>query len=127
MDHVTPGSDALAPPFDLFLFESSGDLIAARRCAKALLHGADAPPSIRGAALLLLTATCVYLHGRTGPDPRLPDLLRMLKQLRPGLPGQALFAASPVQFLQYVAAELADGVDAGAIDLAIRQVMAATL
>ncbi len=75
----------------------------------------------------MLTATCVYLHGQTGPDPGFADILQMLKQLRPGLPGQALLAASPMQFLQYVAAELADGVDAGAVDLAIRVIMQITL
>ena len=124
---MTSGSDALTPPLDLFLFESCGDVTAARRCAKALLSGVDAPAPMLGGALLMLTATCVYLHGQTGPDPGLSDIVRTLSQLGPGLPGQALFAASPMQFLQYVAAELADGAAGGAVDLAIRAIMTSTL
>jgi hypothetical protein len=120
---VTLGSDAHTPPLARFLSGSCGDVIAARHCAKALLAGVDAPAPTLGGALLVLTATCVYLHGQTGPDPGPSEIVQTLSQLGPGLPGQALFAASPMQFLQYVAAELTDGAAAGAVDLAIRAMM----
>jgi hypothetical protein len=122
VDQVTPGYKALTPLLDRFLSESCGDVVPARRCAKAMLAGFEAPAPVASAALLLLTATCVYLQGQVGPDPELSDILRTLAQLRPGLSGQAKFAASPMPFLQYVAAEVADGIAAGAIDLAIRAV-----
>jgi hypothetical protein len=109
------------------LASGGGDVRAARACAKALLNEVDAPAPVLSGALLMLTATLVHLHAQTGPDPSLQDIAETLAQLGPGLPGQALFAASPMQFLQYVAAELADGAATGAVDLAIRAIRSGAL
>jgi hypothetical protein len=75
-------------------------------------------------ARLVLTAACLHVHTRIGPDPTFDELRDLLLKLRAGAAARAALAASPIQFVRYTAAELADS-DGGlglAIDLAVRAV-----
>lgn len=77
----------------------------------------------------MLTAAFLHVHARVGPDPTFDELHDLLLSLRPGAAAWAALAASPIQFVRYTAAELADA-DGGlgsALDLAIRAVNVVTL
>jgi hypothetical protein len=107
----------------------SDDVLAARTCALTLLAGSDAPAGLLAQARLVLTAACLHVHARVGPDPTLGELRDFLLNLRAGAPAWTALAASPIQFVRYTAAELADaeGALASAIDLAVRALTAVTL
>jgi len=109
--------------FYLYLQGPSGDVVSSRTCAKAMLGALDAPSEVRRDARLILTAACLFLHGRTGPKPGLSDVISLLEQLGPGQHGRGVLAASPMQFLRFVDAELAElgaTCRAAAIDLCFR-------
>ena len=74
----------------------------------------------------MLTAACLHLHARIGPDPTLDELRDLLLTLRASAAAGTALAASPIQFVRYTAAELAetDGGLGSAIDLAVRALTA---
>jgi hypothetical protein len=78
---------------------------------------------------LVLTAACLHVHARIGPDPTYEELRQLLLNLRAGAAAWAALAASPIQFVRYTAAELAetDGGLGSAIDLAVRALNAVAL
>lgn len=88
--------------------EPSGDVVAARSCAKAYLAATDAPPAMRRDAILLLTAALLVLEGEVGPGVRLDDLLGFVAGVGRGGRSLERLSASPMQFVQFVGAELAD-------------------
>ena len=112
-------------------FESgpSDDVLAARTCALTILAGSDAPAGLLAHARLVLTAACLHVHARVGPDPTLGELRDFLHNLHTGAAAWAALAASPIQFVRYAAAELADADDALglAIDVAVRALTTAAL
>ena len=98
------------------------DVLAARTCARTLLARSEAPPGLVAQARLILTAACLHIHAGIGPDPTLGELRDLLLNLQAGAAAWAALAASPIQFVRYTAAELAES-DSGlrsAIDLAVR-------
>ena len=98
------------------------DVLAARACARSLLVGAQASAGDLSQARLLLTAACLHVHARIGPDPTIADLRRLLVSLRAGAGAREALTSSPIQFVRYAAAELADSYGAlgETIDLAVR-------
>jgi hypothetical protein len=94
-----------------------------------LLVHSDGPPGLLSQARFVLTAACLHIHAGVGPDPTIGDLRDLLAGLRDGAIAWTALAASPIQFVRYAAAELADA-DGGlgsAIDMAVRALTAATL
>jgi hypothetical protein len=106
------------------LFEGhAGDVIAARALALLLLGrlGTTIPPT--SLARLLLTAACLHIQGRMGPEPSLEGVVLLLTELAIDRSEKDVFGTSPIQFVQYVAAELKDvapAARAAAFSLAIR-------
>jgi hypothetical protein len=80
-------------------------------------------------ARLVLTAACLHVHARIGPDPTISELRDLLLSLGAGAAAWAALAASPIQFVRYTAAEFADadGALGSAIDLAVRAVTVAVM
>ncbi|MEW6597890.1 MAG: hypothetical protein AB1429_10375 [Pseudomonadota bacterium] len=105
------------------------DVLAARTCARTLLATSDAPSGLLAQARLVLTAACLHIHARIGPDPTFDELRDLLLTLRASAAAWTALAASPIQFVRYTAAELAetDGGLGSAIDLAVRALNAAAL
>jgi hypothetical protein len=105
------------------------DVLAARTCARLLLVGSQASAGDLSQARLLLTAACLHVHARIGPDPTVDDLRGLLVSLRAGAGARDALTSSPIQFVRYAAAELADtDVALGAtIDLAVRALNGAAL
>jgi hypothetical protein len=125
--NVTPSDDPRAN-FGL-VSVSGGDVVATREWARTLLTPLPALPDLAAQARLVLTAASLLLQARIGPDPTLCDLRCLLSGLASGALDCTLLAVSPIQFVQYVAAELADARDGAfdaAFDLAVRAVSAAT-
>jgi hypothetical protein len=101
----------------------AGDVIAARELARLLLGGLSAtfPPS--GLSQLILTAACLHVQGRMAPEPSLEGVVLLLTELAIDPFGRDAFGGSPMQFVQYVAAELKDATPTArvaAIALAVR-------
>lgn len=99
--------------------------MAARRCAVEILSGVSATGWPRCGALLILTAACLHLGSRIGPQPTLADVQVFLRTLAtPPCPAWRLLADSPLQFLQFVAAEFESCVGTAdePLDLAIAAV-----
>jgi hypothetical protein len=107
----------------------SDDVLAARACAQTLLAGSDAPAALVAQARLVLTAACLHVHARVGPDPTLGELRDLVVSLGAGAGAWTVLASSPIQFVRYMAAELADahGTLGAAVDLAARVLAAVTL
>lgn len=107
----------------------SDDVLAARTCALTLLAGAEGSPGLLAQARLLLTAACLHIHARVGPDPTLAELRELVLNLGAGTAAWQALASSPIQFVRYTAAELADtdGVLGPAIDLTVRALLTVTL
>jgi hypothetical protein len=101
---------------------STDDVLAARTCARTLLVDSDGPPGLLSQARFVLTAACLHIHARVGPDPTIGDLRDLLAGLRDGAIAWRALAASPIQFVRYAAAELADadGALGSAMELALR-------
>lgn len=58
-------------------------------------------------ARLILTAACLHLQADVAVRPSLSGLLTLLRSFAAGQQSTVLWASSPMQFLQYAAAELA--------------------
>lgn len=105
-------------------FESfpGDDVLAARTCAQLLLVGSQASAGDLSQARLLLTAAFLHINARIGPDPTVADLQGLLVSLGAGAGARDALSASPIQFVRYAAAELADSDVAlvATIDLAVR-------
>jgi hypothetical protein len=86
----------------------AGDVLAARRRAKAYLTTVAAPPAIHRDALLLLTAAILVLESRVAPSPRPDDIFAFIADAADGGVCRGQLFASAMQFVQYVGAELAD-------------------
>jgi hypothetical protein len=95
---------------DLLVSEPApvGDVLAARRRAKAYLTTVAAPPAIHRDALLLLTAAILVLESRVAPAPRPDDVFAFIADAADGGVCRRQLSASAMQFVQYVGAELAD-------------------
>jgi len=114
-------SDNDSAPLPSFA-SSGGDILAARACAAALLARSPAPPALTGQARLILTAACLHVQARIGPDPTVGELRELLVALSSGATAWSALASSPIQFVQYAAAEFGDAADGAlsAINLAIQ-------
>jgi hypothetical protein len=112
-----------------FEYFPSDDVLAARTFARTLLAGLEAPAGLLAQARLVLTAACLHVHARVGPEPTLDELRDLLLNLGAGASSCAALAASPIQFVRYMAAELTDsnGALGSAIDLAVRALNVAAL
>lgn len=117
-------------PIGSFLPDPSGDVRAARRAARRLLEAVAEPHASPGdfaLATVLLTAAGLHLEARIGPEPTLADLRGLLRDLAAGPDAWAGLASSPIQFVQYAAAEFTEAVPAAfvrAISLAIEAAQA---
>jgi hypothetical protein len=117
-------------PIGSLLPDPSGDVRAARRGARQLLGTVAQPhesPGDFALATLVLTAAGLHLEARIGPEPTLADLRGLLRKLAAGPDAWAELASSPIQFVQYAAAEFTDAVPAAfvrGISLAIEAVQA---
>jgi hypothetical protein len=102
------------------------DIIVARDFARTLLTGATAPAGLLTEARLVLTAACLHIHARIGPDPSLGDLRDFIMDLRGGAANWVTLAASPIQFVRYAAAEFGDagGATRSVLDLVLRSLEA---
>jgi hypothetical protein len=96
-----------APLFNPDLRWGVGDVCTARDFAEHLLADIALPIQARRESRLILTAACLRLHSRLGPLPTVGDLLRLLSQVANCPSAASPFAGSPMQFLQFVDAELA--------------------
>ena len=99
-----PGPDGA--PLDLG-GAACGDVVAARRWAKPLLAAVTGPAEPVRDAELILIAAGLQASGKVG-QPGLSDVQRVVETLRPDAEGRDELARSPMQFVQFVAAELAD-------------------
>jgi hypothetical protein len=86
----------------------AGDVLAARRRAKAYLTTVAAPPAIHRDALLLLTAAILVLESRVAPSPRPDEVFAFIADAADGGVCRSQLSASAMQFVQYVGAELTD-------------------
>jgi hypothetical protein len=101
----------------------AGDVIAARALARALLGRLSGSIAPAGLAQLVLTAACLQVQGRMEPEPSLDGVVLLLTGPALDAGGKGGFGSSPMQFLQYVAAELKDATPAArdaAVALAAR-------
>jgi hypothetical protein len=82
-----------------------------------------------GQARFLLTAACLHIHARIGPDPTVGEVRDLLVALGSGTAAWTALAASPIQFVRYAAAEFmdSDGALSSAIELAVSALSVATL
>ena len=83
----------------------AGDVLTAHELATCLLGPLGAPAAARDARLLL-TASVLHLQSRPGRPPAVRDLLELLVGFASGVCAAQVFAASPMQFLQFAAAEI---------------------
>jgi len=81
-------------------------VLAARDFAEGLLEELGVASSERREPRLLLTAACLSLQARTWSRPSHRDLLDLLVGFCSGVDAAAVFGASPMQFLQFAAAEI---------------------
>jgi hypothetical protein len=101
----------------------AGDVIAARALARLLLGRLSATITPSGLSQLILTAACLHVQSRMGPEPSLEGVVLLLTELAIDRRGEDVFWTSPMQLVQYVAAELEDvtpAARAAAFDLATR-------
>jgi hypothetical protein len=85
---------------------AAGDVVAARAVAEKLLWTRDPKSSLLFHARLIMTAACLQLQCRSDRAPSISDLLDLLTSIDLGIGLQSLLSDSPMQFLQFVAAEL---------------------
>lgn len=83
----------------------AGDVLAAHELATCLLGSFGAPALVTRDARLLLTASVLHLQSRAVRPPAVRDLLELLVCFGSGVGAAQAFAASPMQFLQFAAAE----------------------
>jgi hypothetical protein len=103
---VIPEDDDLFS-FARLRFSPGGDVLAARACARVLLDLCGDGPA-DPLVLLILTAVCLILHARLGPQMTLGKLRAALAHLGP-LPSLAAeMIRSPMQLVRYAGAEIAD-------------------
>jgi len=110
-------------PSSLLFVGLAGDVIAARALARALLGRLSGSIAPAGLAQLVLTAACLQVQGRMEPEPSLDGVVLLLTGPALDAGGKGGFGSSPMQFLQYVAAELKDATPAArdaAVALAAR-------
>ena len=101
----------------------AGDVIAARALALGLLGRLGFAVLPTSLAQLILTAACLHVQGRMEPEPSLEGVVSLLTELAIDNCGKDVFGTSPMQFVQYVAAELRDvtpAARAAAFNLATR-------
>jgi len=103
LDNPSPRPD---PTLDFDHLGPSGDVISARNFSQTLLQGLEGSSEQTAMARLILTATCLHMEASIRLDPCADHLRSMLIQIehgqRIGLEG------SPMQFVQYVACEIAE-------------------
>jgi hypothetical protein len=102
-----PMSDLAASPVsaDLLALGAAGDVIAARRLARAFLASGRAAPQDTTLALLVLTAACLDVHARSGEEINPRAVAAYLRRMASEKPPAASLAESPMQFARYAAAE----------------------
>jgi hypothetical protein len=83
----------------------AGDVLAAHELASWLLGSLGAPEPAARDARLLLTASVLHLQSRADRPPAIRDLLELLVCFASGVRAAQVFAASPMQFLQFAGAE----------------------
>ena len=84
----------------------AGDVLAARRRAKAHLTMAAPPPAVRREALLLLTAAILVLESRIAPAPQPDEVFAFVVDAVDGGPCRAQLSASAMQFVPVLAREV---------------------
>jgi hypothetical protein len=85
----------------------AGDVLAAHELATWLLGSFGAPAPAARDARLLLTASVLHLQARADRSPAARDLLELLVGFASGVCAAHVFAASPMQVLQFAGAEFA--------------------
>ena len=88
-----------------FPLSPAGDVLAAHELATWLLGSSGAPGPVARDSRLLLTASLLHLQGRADRPPAVRDLLELLAGFASGVCAAGVFAASPMQFLQFAGAE----------------------
>jgi hypothetical protein len=83
----------------------AGDVLAAHELATGLLGSLGAPIPAARDARLLLTASVLHLQGQADRPPTVRDLLELLVGFASGVCAAQVFAASPMQFMQFAGAE----------------------
>jgi hypothetical protein len=84
----------------------AGDVLAARTCADALLESQSFSDPVYRDARLIMTAVCLQLQSRSRRSPTLPALAALLSDLETEKAGSSRLRNSPMQFLQFAAAEI---------------------
>jgi hypothetical protein len=101
---------------DFETLSSAGDVLAARQLAKRLLEAATAPCETTVMAQLILTAACLHISSPVDADPTLEQLSDCLSGI--AVDPNATLGKSRLQFVQYVALEIAE-LDPGAVSPAL--------
>lgn len=102
---IVSGRSFDSPPEGLLLSGAVGDVLAARRAARALLAGSAAEAD-GGLATLFLTASLLHCAIHGGGEARRVDVADYLGGvLDSGTPGPGMLR-SPLQFLRYAGAEV---------------------
>jgi hypothetical protein len=92
-------------PLKALLTYPIGDVVAVRAFAHAMLEGQNQTgPALRDARLVM-TAACLLLQSRTSCAPNVEDLLELLYGFASAVEVEAVLGSSPMQFLQFAAAE----------------------
>jgi hypothetical protein len=84
----------------------AGDVLAARGCAEALLKAQGVSDPFYRDARLIMTAVCLQLQSGQSRSPTLSALAALLTDLVAANDGHFRLRSSPMQFLQFAAAEI---------------------
>jgi hypothetical protein len=93
----------------------AGDVLAVRAFAETLLRTQDLSDPAYRDARLIMTAACLQLQSRAARAPTTADLRELLVNLETSADFRSILGASPMQFLQFAAAEI------DALDPAVRE------
>ena len=91
---------------DFDILSSAGDVLAARQLARCILEAATAPCETTVMAQLILTAACLHISSPVDADPTLEQLSDCLSGI--AVDPHAVLGKSRLQFVQYVALEIAE-------------------
>jgi hypothetical protein len=93
----------------------AGDVLAVRAFAETLLRTQGLSDPAYRDARLIMTAACLQLQSRPAQPPTIADLLALLANFESSVAFRAALGNSPMQFLQFAAAEI------DALDPAVRR------
>jgi hypothetical protein len=85
---------------------AAGDVLAVRAFAETLLRTQNLSDPAYRDARLIMTAACLQLQSRAAQAPTATDLRELLVNLETSADFRSVLGASPMQFLQFAAAEV---------------------